>query len=70
MDKLDGDTSYDYVLFEVEPFANIQCLIVDLIQDKGAKAFMFTPKDKELEPCGDTISAEAVAQEIKEKLSK
>jgi hypothetical protein len=43
---------------------------VDLIQDKGAKAFMFTPKDKELEPCGDTISAEAVAQEIKEKLSK
>ena len=60
---------YHYILFDVKPFANIQCLIVDLIKDNGAKPFVFASKEDELEDCCEVLSSEPVASELKEKLS-
>jgi len=69
MDKIENNI-YDYVLFDVEPFINIQCLIVDLIRDMGAKPFVFISDIDEIEPCCETLSSEPVMNELKEKLTK
>ncbi|MEO1953090.1 MAG: ATP-binding protein, partial [Campylobacterales bacterium] len=68
MDDIENK-SYNYILFDVEPFINIQCLIVDLIKDNGAKPFMFVPKKLDIEPCCEVLSSEPVADELKDKLS-
>jgi signal transduction histidine kinase/CheY-like chemotaxis protein len=69
MDKLENNY-YSYVLFDVEPFMKIQCLIVDLIKDREAKPFMFISKKEESNACCDVLSEEPIAGELKEKLSK
>jgi len=69
MDKLEN-SYYSFVLFDVEPFMNIQCLIVDLIKDREAKPFMFISKKEESNACCDILSEEPVASELQEKLSK
>jgi len=68
MDDIENK-SYNYILFDVEPFINIQCLIVDLIHDNGAKPFMFVSKQTDIEPCCEVLSSEPVADELKNKLS-
>jgi signal transduction histidine kinase/CheY-like chemotaxis protein len=69
MDKLENNY-YSFVLFDVEPFMKIQCLIVDLIKDREAKPFMFISKKEESNACCDVLSEEPIAGELKEKLSK
>ena len=69
MDKLENNY-YSFVLFDVEPFMKIQCLIVDLIKDREAKPFMFISKKEESNACSDVLSQEPIASELKEKLSK
>jgi len=67
MDKLENNY-YSFVLFDVEPFMKIQCLIVDLIEDREAKPFMFISKKEESNACCEVLSQEPIASEIKEKL--
>jgi len=69
MDKLENNY-YTYVLFDVEPFMKIQCLIVDLIKDREAKPFMFISEKEKSNACCDVLSQEPVASELEEKLSK
>jgi signal transduction histidine kinase/CheY-like chemotaxis protein len=69
MDKLENNY-YSFVLFDVEPFMKIQCLIVDLIKDREAKPFMFISKKEESNACCDVLSEEPIASELQEKLSK
>jgi len=66
MDKVENQY-YDFVLFDVDSFENIYCLIVDIIKDRGAKAFVFESK-KISEVCCDVLSSKPEAQELKEKL--
>ena len=60
---------YHHVLFDAEPFKKIQCLMVDLIEDRGAKAYMFIADDAKENVCCETLSLNAIAEEIQEKLS-
>jgi len=69
MDKLENNY-YSFVLFDVEPFMKIQCLIVDLIKDREAKPYMFISKKEESNACCNVLSEEPIASELKEKLSK
>jgi len=69
MDKLENNY-YTYVLFDVEPFMKIQCLIVDLIKDREAKPFMFISEKEKSNACCDVLSQEPIASELEEKLSK
>ena len=61
---------YHHVLFDEEPFKNIECLMVDLIEDRGAKAYMFISENEDKNICCETLSIHAMSDEIKEKLSK
>ena len=69
MNKLENKY-YHYVLFDASPFMKIQCLLSDLIKDRGAKAFMFVSAQEEDSICAETLSLHAMSAEIKEKLSK
>jgi len=69
MDKLENNY-YSFVLFDVEPFMKIQCLIVDLIEDREAKPFMFISKKEESNACCAVLPQEPVASELKKRLSQ
>jgi len=69
MDDIESK-SYNYILFDVEPFINIQCLVVDLINDNGAKPFMFVSKQLDIDPCCEVLSSEPIADELKAKLTR
>ena len=62
------DKRYRFVLFDVDSFSKVHCLISDIIRDTGAKPFLIVP-DKEIgEICCETLSVKPNAQKIKEKL--
>ncbi|PHS38164.1 MAG: hypothetical protein COB07_09050 [Sulfurovum sp.] len=67
LDRLD-DTEYTFVLYEAVSFAEMPCMIVDLIKDSGAKPFALIHnllgKDKS---CCATLAEKASIAEIRKK---
>ena len=60
---------YRYVLFDEEPFAQMPCLIVDLIKDRDAVPFVFASDQNSKDICCDSLSMEPAVEELKSKLS-
>jgi signal transduction histidine kinase/CheY-like chemotaxis protein len=69
LDLLENE-SYDYVLYEPEIFTTMQGLIVDMIEDNGAKAFVVTPNHNDTIFQCDRLNSNADKNEIREKLKK
>ena len=69
MNKLENKY-YHYVLFDANPLMEIQCLLSDLIRDRDAKPFVFISDKEQENACCDTLSIDAMSEEIKDKLSK
>ena len=67
MDKLENN-SYTYILFDLEPFKKIQCLLVDLVHDKSAIPLIFMENKEESTACCTTLELDATASQIKAKL--
>ena len=44
MDKLEN-TNYKFVIYDIEPFTDMQCMIADLVKDTGAKPIALVPKE-------------------------
>jgi len=59
---------YRYILFDVEPFINIECLIVDIIKDNDAKPFMFVSKNDNIDFCCDVLPYDISSEELKDIL--
>ena len=60
---------YNYVLFDAHALVSIQSLLVDLVHDRDAIPFVFiSDEDKESASC-ETLSMDAMSEEIKNKLS-
>jgi signal transduction histidine kinase/CheY-like chemotaxis protein len=68
MNKLENKY-YNYVLFDADPLMQIQCLLSDLIRDRDAVPFMFISDKEKDNACGNTLSINAVSEEIKNKLN-
>jgi len=68
MDKLER-SAYSFVLFDLEPFKKIQCLVVDLVHDKDATPLIFMSNEEENTACCDTLELDATASQIQAKLS-
>jgi signal transduction histidine kinase/CheY-like chemotaxis protein len=68
MNKLESKY-YHYVLFDVGSLIQIQCLLSDLIRDRDAIPFMFISDKEKDSACCDTLSIDAMSDEIKNKLS-
>ncbi len=68
LDRLD-DTEYTFVIYEGEPFKSMKCMIVDLIQDTGAKPFAFIHNLLEQDDfCCDTLEEKANIEDLRKKL--
>ena len=68
MNKLENKY-YHYVLFDAEPLMQIQCLLSDLIRDRDAKPFIFISDKEKVNACCETLSIDAMSEEIKNKLN-
>ena len=70
MDKFESN-HYRYVLFDVNLLRDSQCLMVELIEDKGAIPLTFVSMDHENEAndCSNTLSVKPNIEEIKTKLN-
>ena len=60
---------YDFVLYEHELFLETPCLIVDIIEETGAKVLVFA-SDKDETVCTESLSMMPVIDEIKIKLNR
>ncbi len=70
LDRLD-DTEYMFVIYDAEPFINMKCMIVDLIEDNGAKPFALIHSLSEQDDfCCDTLEEKANIEDIRKKLKK
>jgi CheY-like chemotaxis protein len=68
MNKLENKY-YHYVLFDADPLMQIQCLLSELVRDRDAVPFMFISDKEKDNACGNTLSINAVSEEIKNKLN-
>jgi signal transduction histidine kinase/CheY-like chemotaxis protein len=68
MNKLESKY-YHYVLFDAGSLMQIQCLLSDLVRDRDAIPFMFISDKEKDSACCDTLSIDAMSNEIKNKLS-
>jgi len=66
MDKLESGY-YRYVVYDMEPFINMQHLIVDIIKDANAIPIVFCKDNENTEMCCETLSDKPSIDEIKEK---
>jgi hypothetical protein len=60
---------YHYVLFDAGSLMQIQCLLSDLIRDRDAIPFIFISDKEKANACCETLSIDAMSDEIKNKLS-
>jgi signal transduction histidine kinase/CheY-like chemotaxis protein len=68
LDRLD-DTEYMFVIYDAKPFANMKCMIVDLIEENGAKPFALIHSLSEQDDfCCDTLEEKANIEDIRKKL--
>ncbi len=68
MNKLESKY-YHYVLYDANPLMQIQCLLADLIRDREARPFIFISDAEKANACCETLSINAMSEEIKNKLS-
>jgi len=68
MNKLENKY-YNYVLFDADSLMQIQCLLSDLIRDRDAVPFMFISDKEKDSACCNTLSINAISEEIKNKLN-
>jgi len=68
MDKIE-DNYYKYVIFDSVLLMNAKCLIVELIEERGAKPLVFIEDNKEGDECCETYSFNATSDELKSKLN-
>jgi len=61
---------YHYVLFDAKPFMKVQCLMAELIADRGATPLIFISDKEKSNACCETYSLNATADEIKNKLDQ
>jgi len=69
MDRLDS-VKYDIVVYDIEPFVDMKCMIVDLIRDTKARPFTLAPddiRDKDF-CCDDVLYLRDNHQTISKKL--
>ena len=68
LDKLD-DTDYRFVIYDIEPFRNMKCMIADIVQDCGAKPFALVrnPSEKD-DYCCDVLEEKTNIEYLKKKL--
>ena len=69
VDKLESE-KYQYVIYDPKPFATMKGLILDMIQDKDAKAFVFENEQNASRYSCDILNIKPDITEIKEKLKK
>ena len=69
MNKLENKY-YHYILFDAAPFMKIQCLMVELIEERNAVPLMFISDKEENNACCQTLSMDATADEMKNKLDQ
>ncbi len=70
LDRLD-DTEYTFVIYEAEPFINMKCMVVDLIEEIGAKPFALIHSASEQDDfCCDTLEEKANIEDIRKKFKK
>ena len=68
LDRLD-DTEYTFVIYDAEPFISMKCMIVDLIEENGAKPFALIHSLSEQDDfCCDTLEEKANIEDIRKKL--
>jgi CheY-like chemotaxis protein len=70
MDKLENpDVVYRFVIFQGKPFANVKCLISDLVQSTGAKPFVIiSGTESGLDFCCSTLEEGSSVEMVKQKL--
>ncbi len=68
LDRLD-DTEYTFVIYDIDPFVNMKCMIADLIRDMGAKplALVENVLDED-DCCCDILDEKADIENLKKKL--
>ena len=68
MDMLD-DTEYKFVIYDVEAFSDMKCMIADIIRDNGAKplVLMRNPSEED-EVCCDILEEKGSIENLKNKL--
>ena len=68
LDRLD-DTKYTFVIYDAEPFKKMKYMIVDLIEENGAKPFALIHSLSEKDDfCCDTLDEKANIEDIRKKL--
>ena len=68
MNRLDT-VEYTYVIYDIEPFTNMKCMIADVIRDSGAKPLAFAPKELiEENHCADALVIGIEHEALEEKL--
>jgi len=69
MNKLENK-HYRYVLFDASLLMKIQCLIVELIEERNAVPLMFISDKEENNACCQTLSMNATVDEMKNRLDQ
>ncbi len=68
LDYLD-DAEYLFVMYDIEPFENMKCMISDMIRDTGSKPFAFVEESStEKDSCCETLPLGITFEEIEKKL--
>ena len=69
MNKLENKY-YHYIVFDAAPFMKIQCLMVELMEERDAVPLMFISDKEENNACCQTLSMDATVDEMKNKLDQ
>ena len=71
LNKID-EAKYTFVIYDIEPFKEIKCMVADIIKDSGAKPFAILGDSSEAEDCFEAfplgIKSEEIAKKLKESL--
>jgi len=68
LDKIENN-NYRFVLYDIEPFESMQCLIVDIIKEHYAVPFVFTSEKDKSKLCCSWLSIKPDIKEIKDKFN-
>jgi signal transduction histidine kinase/CheY-like chemotaxis protein len=71
LNKVDEEV-YTFVIYDIEPFREIKCMVADIIRDSGAKPFAILGDSNDSEDCFEAfplgIKSEEIAKKLKESL--
>jgi len=63
------EEKYNHVLFDLEPFSQMSCMLVDIIKDNGANPLVFSDNPDDKNVCCDTLSTKPDVEELKRMLN-